>query len=442
MSDPKSGVTQYIRTKLKFNDEAQWKKFSARRLELIDSHDLSSKKASEQDEQISMIADALRQEFDYPQDTLGDFDKLVRVGVQSVRRNRKRVPKKKQAESPGVILSDSETIPSKRLRSTSPEDRNDRLSINSLITPDEKLPPVHTLSINDTLGVALDRLGSLVLRQGSDGYSATSGANSNATFLGQSIIQTSAAFAVERVFPDTATSANPTVVTLARNCLLSNGVLATLGDAIGAPTLIVFKLVLATNCRSLGFDATIDLLSNAFYELLVADGPENVSIGSLCRRIKQHSGGSRDSRATSILSESPDHNGAAASNMPLIRPVTLRFLSQQFEFTYAANTSTPPTVSEIIDNGKTAFHIIGDNKVIQIRNVNQGGRILDTDADLAETFTQSPRIDLELVIPFLPDGHPANTNTNNPANTNPVPNHTNRLPPLSDITKPRFQQLL
>ncbi|KAK9249116.1 transcription factor Vhr1-domain-containing protein [Lipomyces tetrasporus] len=90
-----SGVTQTIRQKLHFTDEGQWKKFSARRLELIDSMSLSTKKASEQDDVIIAVADTLREEYGFPPQTLPDFDKLVRAAVQSVRRNRKRLPKSK-----------------------------------------------------------------------------------------------------------------------------------------------------------------------------------------------------------------------------------------------------------------------------------------------------------------------------------------------------------
>lgn len=90
------GVTHAIRARLNFLDERLWKRFSARRLELIDTLDLSSKKASEQEEQIKNVADALRVEFNYSPEYFRDFDKLVRAAVQSVRRNRKRSSKTKQ----------------------------------------------------------------------------------------------------------------------------------------------------------------------------------------------------------------------------------------------------------------------------------------------------------------------------------------------------------
>lgn len=90
-----AGMTQLIRQKLNFTNESLWKRFSARRLELIDSRFLSEKKASEQDESIKEVSNLLRTEFGYPEDNILDFEKLVRAGIQSVRRNRKRIPKSK-----------------------------------------------------------------------------------------------------------------------------------------------------------------------------------------------------------------------------------------------------------------------------------------------------------------------------------------------------------
>ncbi|ODV90589.1 hypothetical protein CANCADRAFT_12922, partial [Tortispora caseinolytica NRRL Y-17796] len=88
-----SGVTQAIRSRLNFTDDATWRKFSARRLELIDSMSLSTRKASEQEKEIRKVAETLCVEFGFPTTALPDFDKLVRAAIQSARRNRKRVPK-------------------------------------------------------------------------------------------------------------------------------------------------------------------------------------------------------------------------------------------------------------------------------------------------------------------------------------------------------------
>lgn len=96
--DKKVGITHNIREKLNFLDERLWKRFLARRLELIDTLDLSSKKASEQEDEIKKVAEILRREFQYGPEYFPDFDKLVRAAVQSVRRNRKRSTKSRRGQ--------------------------------------------------------------------------------------------------------------------------------------------------------------------------------------------------------------------------------------------------------------------------------------------------------------------------------------------------------
>lgn len=88
-----NGTTHRIREQLNFKDNKKWKKFSGRRLELIDKFRLSERKASEQDENIRQIATILRTEFGYPVSSSSEFEKLVTAAVQSVRRNRKRCTK-------------------------------------------------------------------------------------------------------------------------------------------------------------------------------------------------------------------------------------------------------------------------------------------------------------------------------------------------------------
>lgn len=105
--DRKNGVTHLIREKLNFQDDRLWKRFSARRLELIDAMDLSSKKASEQEEEIRKVAEILRIEFLYNQLFYPDFDKLVRAAIQSVRRNRKRGSKTNRSNVKRQHLHDS-----------------------------------------------------------------------------------------------------------------------------------------------------------------------------------------------------------------------------------------------------------------------------------------------------------------------------------------------
>lgn len=98
------GITHSIRSKLNFLDDRKWKRFSARRLEMIDTLDLSHKKASEQEAQIRKVAQALQIEFNYSLEYFEDFEKLVRAAVQSVRRNRKRSTKTRRADTFRVKL--------------------------------------------------------------------------------------------------------------------------------------------------------------------------------------------------------------------------------------------------------------------------------------------------------------------------------------------------
>lgn len=93
------GVTHAIRARLNFLDEKLWKRFSARRLEFIDTLDLSSKKASEQEKEIKSVSESLRIEFNYGLDYAPDFEKLVRAAIQSARRNRKRASKSQRQHS-------------------------------------------------------------------------------------------------------------------------------------------------------------------------------------------------------------------------------------------------------------------------------------------------------------------------------------------------------
>ncbi|GME85106.1 unnamed protein product [Ambrosiozyma monospora] len=93
-SSSSSGATGRIREKLHFDDEILWKKFSSRRLQLVESLSLSSKKASEQDHEISICARTLMSEFNFDESKLAEFDKLVRLAIQSVRRNKKRSEKR------------------------------------------------------------------------------------------------------------------------------------------------------------------------------------------------------------------------------------------------------------------------------------------------------------------------------------------------------------
>lgn len=101
-------TTQLLRAKLGFRDDMLWKRFCARRLELIHSLSLSSRKASEQEEPVHFVARKLCSEYGYnPEGVLPDFEKLVRAGIQSVRRNQRRFTRGTNKEGKPVLLKSS-----------------------------------------------------------------------------------------------------------------------------------------------------------------------------------------------------------------------------------------------------------------------------------------------------------------------------------------------
>lgn len=136
--EKKVGITRLIRERLNFQDDRLWKRFSARRLELIDAMDLSSKKASEQEDEIRKVAEILRVEFLYDQLYYLDFDKLVRAAVQSVRRNRKRGSKTNRAGSKRPHLSEDPIVAfdSKEELSKTPSEPSSFLSEIALLNTD------------------------------------------------------------------------------------------------------------------------------------------------------------------------------------------------------------------------------------------------------------------------------------------------------------------
>ncbi|KAF8003465.1 hypothetical protein HF325_002710 [Metschnikowia pulcherrima] len=119
--EKKSGITHAIRQRLGFEDSRLWKRFLARRLELIDTLDLSSKKASDQEDEIKRVAEILRVEFRYDVQFFPDFDKLVRAAVQSVRRNRKRGTKTGRANVKRRLVESDATTNSSPYTPTQPD---------------------------------------------------------------------------------------------------------------------------------------------------------------------------------------------------------------------------------------------------------------------------------------------------------------------------------
>lgn len=471
------GVTQSIRSRLNFNDESRWKRFSARRLELIDQLSLSNRKASEQDEKIESVATTLREEYEYPPDFQQDFDRLVRAGIQSVRRNRKRLPKSKQKQIDDNIIHHH-----CHHHNVNSKDIEKKLKISSLVSPS---PPPHrdpnssiagnfaSLSLvgqqqtstssgsgnesssrsssrsgrgggssasssngsSDLFISSLNQLSTLLHRLSNHKPDDLHQTNSNIEFLGDSIINSAASFSLEKKNSDSV------AIPYVRSTVLSSIVLNALADCIGVASVTDLKALLANCSMKFGFDQTINSLSSVFYELLELDQRSELISPS----------------------ELADAFPASLKSSPLklyqIRSVKLRFLDQKLDFTFdPSSNNTPPTISEIIENGKIAFHIIGDKNVIKIRDLDNMS-LLDTDRDVADLFSQSLAISLELFMPFI-NSDIDDTNTNNKLtnNTNHKDNDNNlleknqngtRLPPISKIKdevdsvglRPKFQPL-
>lgn len=119
-----NGTTSVIRKRLNFTDEALWKQFSSRRLQLVESLSLSSKKASEQDEEIKICAKTLLNEFNFPASTLAEFDKLVRLAIQSVRRNKKRSEKRLASKLETLTSDDEQLLQWKKTKTDTGDDIN------------------------------------------------------------------------------------------------------------------------------------------------------------------------------------------------------------------------------------------------------------------------------------------------------------------------------
>lgn len=440
----KGGVTQSIREKLNFQDEKLWKRFSSRRLDLIDSMALSSKKASEQDVEISNVANTLREEYGYPPETAADFDRLVRAGIQSVRRNRKRVPRFKRSShvvsqghhpqrvnflaamagpmhphhgapshgpdhssaphNNGVATPPPVMSPVKRHRSE--EDAS--VALQSLRYQQQAhgrttLPSVTSLSLGipaEHLKIACDRFLSFVARS----HSGKEPPSSNLEALGRGLLESAVAFMLERHQPKDKHDS-------LRDKLLSEQttahVVQTLSlrpqPAPGTSSASPFFHNLIGGCaKDFGFDAIVHALGNIYLEL-----------------VPQYVGG--PVAGGGVTSHTP-HNASApprfGPTLPGYKAVTFRFMDKKMDFSFSVN-ETPPTLYELLENGIKTFHIMVEDKVLHIRS-HEDRELVKSDYDVKMVFSR-PSVDVEFFFPLLP-----------------TPNATN----MRYMDSPSFQKLL
>lgn len=432
MNEDRIGVTHLLRKKLKFEDDAGWKKFSARRLELIDSLSLGDKKASEQDYEIRRCAFILMKEFGYPEETLMDFDKLVKCAIQSARRNRKRTLQREKSTEPRFIIMQpsrnysrrkiSEEAPKEgqkakkqvpcllseitKLNSSSEEtcdlklskarnimsaDSSSKLAIDSLITPALKssvpFPSVSRLSLssNPVSEREAEGIGKLLLyiKRSKTCFQFTSSHSDSLAFsyenievLGKSCVCASLVVTLERHFSDIA----PSAMSHLRIKLLGDFMLSRILKSLDHKSLEVLMLSEYTSAqlfqrliggcvKDFGFDPILNPLSQIFHAVILRDYP-------------------LISRTTKPIPT------AAAEN----RYVRLHFVDKTLQFQYPAGSSSPPTHMELIENGKAAFNILSGLKVLKIREI-PSRRPLNSDDEVEKSFRREGVIDLELYYP-------------------------------------------
>lgn len=429
MNDDRIGVTHLLRKKLKFEDEKIWKKFSARRLELIDSLSLSEKKASEQDYEIRRCASTLMKEFGFPEENLMDFDKLVKCAIQSARRNRKRTLRREKSCEPRFIImqpshnplsrkisettnttksgpcflseitklnsssEDTSDLKHSKARDVMSADSSSKLAIDSLITPALKssipLPSVSRLSLSKNPVSEREAEGVskllLYIKRSKTCFQFTNSQSDSSVFshenievLGKSCVTASLVITLERHFSDI----SPSAMTHLRIKLLGDFMLSRILKSLDHKSLEVLMLSEYTSAqlfqrliggcvKDFGFDPILNPLSEIFHSVILRDYP-----------------------LISRASNAKPMTAAATEN----RYVRLHFMNKTLKFHYPAGSSSPPTHMELIENGKAAFNVVSGFKVLKIREI-PSRRPLNSDDEVEKSFNREGVIDLELYHP-------------------------------------------
>lgn len=494
------GVTHYIRTKLNFYDDTLWKRFSARRLELIDALDLSCRKASEQESEIKRVAETLRLEFNYGPEYIQDFDRLVRAAIQSVRRNRKRslkqtnnsqkkkskptssvaVPEFHESPSPEQVLANIVT-PSystdedasslrfvseiARLQSDSQDDMDgynrsrrftlhdkSRAVIDSIIQPKQVkmhpriLPPLTTRNSNFRGNSTYAALLEFIERSKTCAES-TVAQDSNLENLGRNAIQCCVSYIFETSLSDISRAS----VEYLNTRMTSPLFLATLyrdldplqGSCDDEVAVISLYTLIGGCIKDFGFGQVMMVLSDCLHSAVVHSYPlltkkPGQTSGTITPVLSTAAGSTThlDSLATIATNLQDDRKRSSPpTNDDKInkKAVTLRYMNSVLAFSYPATTSSVPRLIELLDNGRTAFHIthLGDTRVLGLRNMRDG-KIINSDSMLEVIFKKDERIELEL---YIQDSKKVPiselTSTVSPNVHNPIV-----LPPVGKISQP------
>ncbi|KAI5951034.1 hypothetical protein KGF54_004108 [Candida jiufengensis] len=415
-SSNKIGVTQSIRKKLNFLDDRTWKKFSARRLELIDSLNLEKYKASEQDEQIKRVAEVLRAEYGYGIMYMDDFRKLVQAGIQSVRRNRKRTMKREMEEEnkrkkikkddgflSEIVRSDDDIydVNYNKSKSFSTNDHANN-TIQDLVKP-----RIHESSeTKKQIELAKSNLLNKIERSKTCNGTLDNLRSNNLQYLGKSLISSCIGYIFEKSF----NVLNLQSLEYLRVKLTSQSYLAkimrdldplnikeTLNDEIAV---ISFYTLVGAITVDFGFDEVMKPLNEIFYGFIINEYPlinkniipteinENFSLNKLAEvatklqdERKQESVCSNNSIMSSRISPTSSRN---SSNEPsnLKKTIILRFLNQTVEFFYPLSNSAIPKYYEFVENIKNVFKL-NPNSILEIKFNNS---VMQNDQDLEKAF--------------------------------------------------------
>lgn len=433
--DKKIGVTHAIRERLSFQDERLWKRFLARRLELIDTLDLSSKKASEQEDEIKKVADMLRLEFRYGMEYFPDFDKLVRAAVQSVRRNRKRSTKTKRnpvkkrrllEDAPSSMATPAESSGSERgqflseiskLNTDAHDDVYDmsyprqtqlasdpsRAAIDHIIQPMSRdklgvfLPPLPTVEASQQAENEKElqaiRVSLLLLIKSLQLCleSSTRAKNNFVRVLGQSSITAVSAMVFEKSF----TALSMTSIAHLQDKVALAAFLGrfyrsledncTLDDETASATL---QTLIGCCVKDFGFDKVLYPLGDAFYRCILQEFPLVMKL--LVPFRKSELDHIKHEYATPLASLA----NVVSELYPSKKIVVLRFLSQSLEFTYPSKNLAPPRFVELMDNARLAFKL-NESQIFGLRDT-RSNQLVNSDFDLEKIFKGESNIELEI----------------------------------------------
>ncbi|KAH3680793.1 hypothetical protein WICMUC_000144 [Wickerhamomyces mucosus] len=367
MDHSKHGITHQIREQLNFTDPSKWRKFTNRRLELVDKFNLSSKKASEQDGLILKIADILRLEFGYDDSKINEFDKLVRAAVQSVRRNRKRSLKQLNIQSNNdgwneksmfinhITTTTSPTATTTKVGTSIPtivqstnqqqhQHQQQHIKLPSIkVQPDlfkfseqNKQKLLNYITNSSTFFKSIDSPGSIN--------------ESILSKLGLNSIRASISFILDKFFQVQDMNYLYTKLTSMETLsLVFKSLDITHSSEISLLNLTqsfnLFCKIIGCLVKDYGFDSILYTLGELFHELVLLEYP-------LLLTFKQQ---------TIVLPINPKEIDEEFN-----KDINIKYRSNNIQFKFKPMSSTPPTYIELLENCKIAFNCTEKNLRLRI----------------------------------------------------------------------------